>query len=185
MPREVLDHGAEGGADPGPETGHAPAYAGFFGKLPASGDFVARGLSPAFRRAWDGWVTRHLAPLRDADWPEGGLRFRLVSGRRVAAGVVVPSRDAAGRRFPLSLILIAPGLPAPEALDPWCDAALRSAAPALAGTAEPDALWTALEAIKVPEGAVERPPLALWRWGGAVEVCGADEPRVALERVLG
>src|SRR5690606_35522049 len=98
-----------------------PAEPGLFGKLPATGDFVSRGLSHAFTRAWDGWVTRHVVTrLRaGAALPDSGLRFRLVSGGRVAAGVVLASSDAAGRSYPLSLVLVAPGLPDASALDPW------------------------------------------------------------------
>jgi type VI secretion system protein ImpM len=172
-----------------PDAGDRPAddaaYAGFFGKIPAAGDFVARGLSPAFRKAWDLWVTRHLIPLLDGEWPAGGLRFRLASGGRVAAGVVVPSADAAGRRFPLSLVVIAPGLPLPEALDPWCDAALAAAGPSLLGQAGPDDLWAALEALDVPEVAAEGPGLALWRRGEEAEECAPDGPEEALGRVFG
>ncbi len=35
---------------------------GFFGKLPARGDFVARGLPPGARPVVDRWLTRMLAP---------------------------------------------------------------------------------------------------------------------------
>ena len=189
MPREVLTPGPDavgGTGSPADGTGARgqdaersdTPFAGFFGKLPASGDFLTRGLSAAFRKAWDGWVTRHLAPLRDAAWPPGGLRFRLVSGGRVAAGVVVPSQDAAGRRFPISLILIAPALPPPPALDGWCDAALAAAGPALAGAAGPDDLWAALEDLAVPGGSGGGGGgMILWRSGDAPQPCvpGAED----------
>ena len=35
---------------------------GFFGKLPAAGDFVSRRLPRDFVRFWDRWVARHLVP---------------------------------------------------------------------------------------------------------------------------
>ena len=35
---------------------------GFWGKLPAAGDFVGRRLPAAFVEPWDRWVSRHLVP---------------------------------------------------------------------------------------------------------------------------
>ncbi|MFQ6755202.1 TagF domain-containing protein [Cereibacter sphaeroides] len=156
------------------------ATAGFFGKLPSTGDFVTRGLSPAFRAAWDGWITRHVAGRLGAG-PEGGLRVRLRSGGRVAGGVVLPGRDRIGRSFPLSLLLVADGLPGPEGFDPWCEAARAAAAV----HPEPDALWQALSDIPVPEGdAAAAPPLLLWT-GKASAACDPRNPAEALERLLG
>ncbi len=157
--------------------------AGFFGKLPATGDFVARGLPDAFRRNWDRWVSAHVAPRQraGADWPAGGLRFRLRSGGRVAGGVIVASCDSAGRLFPLSLILAGDGLPGPAALDPWCDAAA-----ALGNGLAPDALWQALDALPLPEGA-DGPPEALVVWTGGAAPVAADpaDPAQAIDAFLG
>ena len=36
---------------------------GFYGKMPATGDFVTRRLSGDFVRAWDRWLAQHLVPL--------------------------------------------------------------------------------------------------------------------------
>lgn len=79
---------------------------GFYGKIPATGDFVGRGLSGDFVRAWDRWVASHLAPLQSFGlWPENvALRFLLGSqANGPMAGIVVPSSDRAGRRFPLTV----------------------------------------------------------------------------------
>jgi type VI secretion system protein ImpM len=81
-----------------------------FGKLPAHGDFVARGLSDPQRSAWDAWLSAGLEAARhrlgdafevahDAAPP---WRFVLQggpfgSGRR--AGAIAPSIDSVGRRF--------------------------------------------------------------------------------------
>lgn len=173
MPGEVL-------TGPGAET-----FAGFFGKLPTTGDFVSRGLPDRFRRNWDAWVTRHLAPrLRDgAGWPAGGLRFRLVSGGRIAAGVIVPGEDSAGRLFPLSLILIGPSLPAPDGLDPWCDAA------ALAAKEHglPDPLWDAIDALPQTEAgdAPGAPALLLWARGQVPHSADPADPSEALAALVG
>ena len=175
MPGEILT--------PGPE---APPQAGFFGKLATTGDFVARGLPDGFRRNWDAWVTRHLAPRqRDgSNWPDGGIRFRLASGGRVAAGVIVPGRDSAGRSFPLSLILIGDHLPAPDALDPWCDAAaalIKNAVP------DPDALWQGLDDLPPPADSAtdeKLPGLLLWAKDVAPQPGDPGDPHVALAAVF-
>lgn len=80
---------------------------GFFGKLPAAGDFVSRGLPESFVRHWDRFCTRHLVrPLADAE-ADGGyaaLRF-LVDAEHGGSfgGVVAASADRVGRRFPLTV----------------------------------------------------------------------------------
>ena len=173
MPREILI---------------APAEAGFFGKLPCTGDFVARGLPRAFRSHWDAWVTRHLAELLKGGrppWPKAGLRFRLVSGGRVAAGVIVPGQDSAGRVFPLSLLLIGAALPGPGALNLWCDAALVAAKPALRGDANADALLAALDDVPVPDGAgATEPGMQIWTVGQHPTPCDATDPQVPINHVF-
>lgn len=79
---------------------------GFYGKIPATGDFVTRQLRPEFVRAWDPWVARHLVPfVSSGDWVEEEALFFLTGPDFLGpmAGVVVPSSDRAGRRFPLTL----------------------------------------------------------------------------------
>ncbi|WP_299362916.1 TagF domain-containing protein [uncultured Paracoccus sp.] len=130
---------------------------GFWGKLPTRGDFVGRGLPDGFRRQWDGWAAAHLA--RRGDWPSGGLRLRIQGRARAAAGLVLPSTDAVGRRFPLGLFLLADDLPGPQGLEPWCEAAL-----AIAAEPDPEALARALQDLPLPECPVEDgPPLLLWQ----------------------
>lgn len=186
MPREILT--PEPGSEPAPEPEPADAWrpeAGFFGKITATGDFVARGLPDAFRHAWDRWITRHLAPRQraGADWPAGGVRFRLSSGGRAAGGVILPGGDSAGRPFPLTLLVIGPAaLPGPAALDPWCDAA---AALPVAAMADADALWAALDALPLPQGELTgAPPLILWRAGRPAEAAAPDAPGAALDRLF-
>ena len=155
--------------------------AGFFGKLPATGDFVGRGLPDGFRKPWDAWLTRHVAPLQreGAAFPAGGLRFRLPSGGRLAAGVILPSRDSAGRLFPLSLLLIADSELSPAQIDPWCDAALALPREA------PDDLWHALDALPVPQpSGVARGPMQLWTPGHPPLATEAADPEAALCQLL-
>lgn len=79
-----------------------------FGKLPAHGDFVSRGLSAAEREMVDLWLSASLADARATyeelfdetyDWalPWAG------EGEGVA-GAIAASQDAAGRRFPALLL---------------------------------------------------------------------------------
>ena len=173
MPAEVLT----------PEGEDARPVVGFFGKLPATGDFVWRGLPDAFRRNWDAWLTRHIAPLqRDGPaLPPQGLRFRLPSGRRLAAGVILPSQDSAGRLFPLSLLLIAEGALTRQQIDRWCDAALALAPEAFS----PEDLWLALDALPAPDA--EGPtgaPLQLWTLGRPEVAVDAQDPGPALRQLL-
>ena len=48
-------------------AGHGGAIAaGWFGKMPALGDFASRRLPPAWIEAWDGWLQRELVRSRTA-----------------------------------------------------------------------------------------------------------------------
>ncbi|WP_308917897.1 type VI secretion system-associated protein TagF [Jannaschia sp. LMIT008] len=103
-----------------------PDGAGWFGKLPARGDFVHSGLSDAVRDAVSAWLDGTLAEMRDrvgGDWAarfDAMPRLRFWLGSHVAAGgpwagVVAPSRDRVGRRYPI--VAMAPGAAAPPTLD--------------------------------------------------------------------
>ena len=105
-----------------------PAFGpGYFGKLPARGDYLARGLPPSFLDPWEEWIhtvwqAGHQR-LGEA-WPplisEGPVwRFVLdedVCGPDAVAGLVIPSCDKLGRVFPLSLAAAIPGRSDPAAL---------------------------------------------------------------------
>ena len=92
-------------------TGVGPP--GWFGKLPGMGDFAARRLPEDFRSAWDRWLQFGLLDLRanHNDWTERYLHAPLwcfVLGRgavdeRFWLGVMMPSVDAVGRYFPLTV----------------------------------------------------------------------------------
>ena len=122
-----------------------------WGKLPARGDFVGRGLPPRWRAEWDGWLQLGLA-LAAATLDAATLRERLdtfAPWRFVAlpaageawCGIIVASHDRTGRRFPLTLVerLTAPVSPVE------CTARLASLlGPAAEG---PDALEAAIAAL--------------------------------------
>lgn len=87
---------------------------GFFGKIPALGDFVNRRLPRQFLEPWDQWLQQVLTQSRaqlGEDWLDLYLvsplwRFVLspgIAGRSAWAGVIMPSVDGVGRYFPLTL----------------------------------------------------------------------------------
>jgi type VI secretion system protein ImpM len=88
---------------------------GVFGKLPARGDFLAHRLPASFTEPWHGWLARGLADARlllgerlSERWRVApAWRFLLapgLAGPTAAVGILVPSVDAVGRAFPLSLV---------------------------------------------------------------------------------
>ena len=88
--------------------------AGWYGKIPATGDFIARRTPSAFSEAWDRWLQAALAGSRERlaeRWRDGFLsmpvwRFVLSPGvltQNAWAGIMVPSVDAVGRYFPLAI----------------------------------------------------------------------------------
>lgn len=138
--------------------------AGFFGKLPVSGDFLARGLAPG-QRAWlDGWVTRWLADhARDPDlWPAGGLRGLLDAPEGPLLVVIGPSIDLPGRRFPVLACTKAPDVSQASA-DRWADLAAVALSRAVQGDYDADTLLAALNSIPPPAFA-DKPlaPPVLW-----------------------
>jgi type VI secretion system ImpM family protein len=82
-----------------------------FGKLPAHGDFVARGCTPVEQASLDTWLTASLADAQDRFGGEFADRFDAAlpwKGRGAGAvGVIAASQDAAGRRYPLVLVCAA------------------------------------------------------------------------------
>ena len=94
-----------------PVSDHA-LTAWLFGKLPAHGDFVARGLSMHERTLLDDWLTAEmmhaLAKFGDTfmdcyDQAPPWCFIRQDSSAEWAGGAVCPSMDSAGRRFPILL----------------------------------------------------------------------------------
>jgi type VI secretion system protein ImpM len=125
---------------------------GFYGKLPARGDFVRAGLPRGFVDPWDAWFQRGLAYTRETapDWVDAWLeapvwRFLLppgCCGPDKALGLWLPSVDRAGRYFPLTIAAVWPTDPAAGFLD----AAEQAGRDALALDLEPDDLASRLAA---------------------------------------
>lgn len=93
-----------------------PTRTGLFGKLPTRGDFVRRNLPRSFVEPWDAWLSAGLIAVPNAHW--GPWRFHLAAGAcgpDGAAGVLAPSQDSVGRRFPLTLAVLGVSHRPPEA----------------------------------------------------------------------
>jgi type VI secretion system protein ImpM len=91
-----------------------PRLAGWFGKLPALGDFAGRRLPEVFTERWDQWLVGGLEASRAAlgeQWLDAFLHaplwhFALMPGlidEQPWCGVMMPSVDRVGRYFPLTI----------------------------------------------------------------------------------
>lgn len=104
-------------------TSAAKPSLGIIGKHPGYGDFVQVGVSEPVAQILTGWIDHAFAGLRDSmgnDWPAfwdrgQDLRFWLGAGcaGRTVAGVMRPSRDKVGRRYPLLLFVEGALVPPP------------------------------------------------------------------------
>ncbi|WP_181164577.1 type VI secretion system-associated protein TagF [Amaricoccus solimangrovi] len=150
---------------------------GFFGKLPATGDFVSRGLSGARVAALDRWISRHVAPRG----PAAAFCFlHPALPTESTTGVVLPSRDGAGRAFPLTLA--APGGLAPAI---WYAALAEAGEAAARGGIDADTLAARLAAFPPPpkQGAGVQ-SLLLWRLGETPRAIDPEAPGAAFDRFL-
>lgn len=98
-----------------------------FGKHPAFGDFLTRRLEQPFLGQLEHWLDAALTQARDSlgeVWQSlfdnaRPLRFWLgsdLTGQGALAGVMIPSRDKVGRRFPL--LILAPADLTPPTMAP-------------------------------------------------------------------
>ncbi|WP_292515772.1 type VI secretion system-associated protein TagF [Mesorhizobium sp.] len=127
---------------------------GFYGKMPAAGDFVTRRLPGDFVRVWDRWLAQHIVPLLGVEtWPTG-TALRFLSGPAsfgCAAGLVLQSADRVGRQFPLSVVARLPEAPLKLAYaDAWFESIENAALAAQRGELTPDELDAALATLPVP-----------------------------------
>lgn len=100
---------------------------GAFGKMPAVGDFFRLNAPAGFVSVWDAWLQttllagqEALGPLWDDLYLTAPIwRFSLTSGlagKHKIIGVLMPSVDRVGRRYPLTLMAALP-TPGPAPLD--------------------------------------------------------------------
>lgn len=78
-----------------------------FGKLPAHGDFVSRGLTAELRTRLDAWLSAAMVEARAA-YADFDDRFDRATPWRAegdgVSGAIAASQDGAGRRFPLLVL---------------------------------------------------------------------------------
>ncbi|HVC60413.1 MAG TPA: type VI secretion system-associated protein TagF [Acetobacteraceae bacterium] len=129
--------------------------AGFYGKLPARGDFVRAVLPRDFTDRWDAWLAPAIAGSREAlgeSWLPAFLeapvwRFALsagLCGERAALGLMLPSVDRAGRYFPLTFAALFTGGTAPADDPAWLDGCEAAGRAALEQDAGPERLGAML-----------------------------------------
>jgi type VI secretion system protein ImpM len=135
---------------------------GFYGKLPARGDFVRAGLPRDFTDAWDGWLSGVMAASKEVAgdaWLPAFLeapvwRFILsagLCGARAAVGLMMPSVDRVGRYFPLTFAALLDG-GAPAGTNAWLDRCEDAGRAALEQDLDPDGV-TAMLGVPAPDGA--------------------------------
>ncbi len=136
------------------------AAPGFFGKVPARGDFLVRRTPAGFQTAWETWLSTLVVAARSglgAAWPHAWLTaplWHFTLGRDIvgpfgAAGVLLASVDRVGRFFPLSII----GAAAPRSdlrADDWARTAEALALGALEDDFDPDRLDAVLRELGPP-----------------------------------
>jgi len=133
------------------------AAAGWYGKLPAIGDFASRRLPTEFTERWDEWLAHTLEASQAAlggAWLDAYLsaplwRFALTPGivdTRFWFGVLMPSVDRVGRYFPLTIATsssLPPNAPL-AALEQWYEGACAAALECLSEGATIERLEAAL-----------------------------------------
>ncbi len=129
---------------------------GFFGKLPAHGDFVRRGLPTALTSRLDGWLQTEFGRRMDpaaSIAALAALRFAssAVINHELALGTMIASQDRVGRDYVVIAIRLSahPSQvlpdPIPAAWDDWCGRAEVLLVAARDGAWTADATQAALE----------------------------------------
>jgi type VI secretion system protein ImpM len=123
----------------------------WYGKLPARGDFVGRGLPARWRSDWDGWLQRGLAlaattldatTLRERLGTFAPWRYlALPAPGEIWCGIITASHDRVGRAFPLTLAERFNAAPSPD------ESAARLASLLDAVSEGPEALEAAIAAL--------------------------------------
>jgi len=151
-----------------------PSSFGYFGKLPARGDFVRAGLHEDFVTAWDLWCRDMMATSRaelgddwEAAWMQAPIwRFLLPAGAcggQAVLGVWLPSIDKVGRHFPLTLCALADSSIDLEDGAAWADAAQATG---LAGVLDDAPHESILPALESPVADATLQGAGWWTEGG-------------------
>jgi type VI secretion system protein ImpM len=161
------------------------AMCGLFGKLPTHGDFVRRNLPNSFCDPWDAWLQRGMAAARDTlgeawapVWDAApAWRFALPAGAcgpDPVAGVLTPSADTVGRRFPLTAAAVLPSAVLGLWPAAWFAALEGAVLAALQGGLDADALAALLPLPESTDPAKATEPG--WWTAGSAEAPGLVWP---------
>jgi type VI secretion system ImpM family protein len=127
------------------------ACAGWFGKIPARGDFLTRNLPASFVEPWDEWLCAELSEARiqlaeawDAIWRDAPVWCFSLGERTVDdrpwLGVLIPSFDRVGRQFPLTICLSPRPCVSGTRAREWCGALVAVGLHALGRDGSPETL---------------------------------------------
>lgn len=140
-----------------------------FGKLPAHGDFIARGLDPSEREVLDRWLSAELAAAREACGESFAYRYDAAPPWRFVAeevsgwrgGAIASSIDSAGRRFPILVSVSAESAAAAAGLAEACEEDIYAA---LGARWDADRTYAHLCALRGTESEAQ---LGWWTLGNA------------------
>jgi type VI secretion system ImpM family protein len=165
-----------------------------FGKLPAHGDFIARGMTMEERDAIDRWLAQSLAEAQAALGEGFAERYdrappwRCIipdsAGEAWEAGALAPSIDSAGRRFPIYLGVVGIAPENAEDASAACEALLYDA---FEGGWDVDALADAAAATVPVSGPDHAGGARWWTLGGedfAPASLTGDRPAGLMHEVL-
>ncbi|MGX5840896.1 type VI secretion system-associated protein TagF [Mesorhizobium sp. ArgA1] len=165
---------------------------GFYGKMPATGDFVTRRLTGEFVRLWDRWLAQHLVPMFDQDtWPPA-TALRFLAGPNSfgasSAGIILQSADKVGRKFPLSVVAQMPEAPAMLThAEAWFAGIEEAATAGQHGELTPDELDAALAALPMPSvepGEELIADMVIWTRHSDIFDIDPQSPQATLETIL-
>jgi type VI secretion system protein ImpM len=136
---------------------------GFFGKIPATGDFVTWNLPRVFTDRWDRWMSMELSARPDeGDLDTRTWRFAIqggIFGDQPCAGAWRMSQDRVGRRYPFAIVRI--GAP-PNPDDPWFDSVVSLIESAIEGFWPQERLAREIPALPAPRQAPPAEQIAFW-----------------------
>jgi len=164
---------------------------GFYGKMPATGDFVTRRLTGEFVRLWDRWLAQHLVPLFGQDIWAPGTALRFLAGANSfgpSAGIILQSADKVGRKFPLSVVAQLTEVPvALTHAEAWFAGIEGAAIAAQQGELTPDELDAVLATLPVPTiepGEELIADMVMWTQHSDIFDIDPQSPQTTLETIL-
>ena len=136
---------------------------GFFGKIPATGDFVGWNLPRIFTDRWDRWMSIELRDRpEDGDLDTRNWRFAIqggIFGDQPCAGAWRMSRDRVGRRYPFAVVSLGP---VPDASDPWYDAVASCVTGAVEGGWTTDEIMEQIARVPSPSTQTASDRITFW-----------------------